>query len=165
MDKCWGERLYLEVTGHSFVAARPNRKQTLGPCTGKRAFVDVLAARLESAIDVKLVGDEEGLQVVEQLAQTNAAEEAMAVAEEIVSLVDECAAIEGGDFGYGDPVTVAAEAERRIVYFPAFDSDRKFGGYVIFAVGSRVGVLQVVDAVDGDQVARLATEVAAIAAD
>jgi hypothetical protein len=82
-----------------------------------------------------------------------------------VSLVDDCAAIQGGDFGYGDPVTVVSQSDRNVVYFPAFDTDRVYGGYVVFSVGTRVGVIDVSDTATAAQVAALAKEAAEIAAD
>jgi hypothetical protein len=159
------ERLYFDVTGHSFTREDPNPEQTLGPCTGQRTFAAALPTPGVSTIGSRLVGGEDGLHVVEQLAQTGTADEALAAADEIVSAVDECAAISGGDFGYGDPVTVEAAGDRKVVYFPAFDSDRAYGGYVVFAVGPRVGVLEIADAITAKQVAKLATEASAIAGD
>lgn len=159
------ERLYFDVTGHSFTKADPDPKQALGPCTGESLFADALPVQGLTQISSRLLGAEDGLHVIEQLAQMKAPNEARTAADEIVSLVDECAAISGGDFGYGDPVTVVSEADRKVVYFPAYDSDRAFGGYVVFSVGSRVGVIDVADTVSVAQVAKLAEQAATIAGD
>jgi hypothetical protein len=158
------ERLYFDVSGHSFSRVDPDPKQTLGPCTGDRTFTETLPGRGVTTTGSKLVGDG-GLHVIEQLAQTGSAQEAGAAAEQIVSLVKDCAAISGGDFGYGDPVTVVSESSKKVVYFPAFDSDAAGGGYVVFNVGTRVGVVDVADGVGVVPIAHLAKEAATIAAD
>ncbi|WP_020579301.1 hypothetical protein [Actinopolymorpha alba] len=156
------ERLYFDVTGHSFTRVDPDQAQTLGPCTGETTFTDVLPRRGVKRIGSKLVGVD-GPYVVEQLAQTRSTREARATADEIVSLVNECAAVAGGDFGYGDPVTVQSNSSREVVYFPAYDSDAAAGGYVVFSVGARVGVIDVADDVSTAQVAHLAKEAANVA--
>ncbi|MGW5361969.1 hypothetical protein [Actinopolymorpha pittospori] len=156
------ERLYFDVTGHSFTRVAPDPAQTLGPCTGETTFTDVLPRRGVKTIGSKLVGVG-GLNVVEQVAQTRSTGEARATADEIVSLVDQCAAIAGGDFGYGDPVTVQSNSSREVVYFPAYDADAAAGGYVVFSVGTRVGVVDVADDVSTAQVAHLAKEAANVA--
>jgi hypothetical protein len=157
------ERLYFDVTGHSLTRVASNPAQTLGPCTGTTKFADVLPGRGVTRIGSKLVGDG-GLHLVEQVAQTRSTGEARATANEIVTLVDECAAISGGDFGYGDPVTVQSSSSRKVVYFPAYDSDAAAGGYIIFSVGPRVGVIDVTDDVTPAQVTHLAKEAATVAA-
>jgi hypothetical protein len=160
------ERLYYDVTGHSFTRVDPDPAQLLGPCTGDQTFADVLPSRGVTRIGSQLVGEAgSGLHVTEQLAQTRTAREARATAEEIVSLVDECEAIEGGDFGYGAPVTVQLESDREVVYFPAYSSDAAAGGYIVFSVGTRVGVVDVNDQVSTAQVDHLAKEAANIAGD
>ncbi|HEY6739637.1 MAG TPA: hypothetical protein VI076_12395 [Actinopolymorphaceae bacterium] len=156
------ERLYYDVTGRSLTRVDPDPAQTLGPCTGETMFADVLPKQGVTTIGSKLVG-EEAQHAIEQLAQTATAEEARATADEIVRLVDECAAIPGGDFGYGDPETVQYDADRKVVYLPAYDSDAPAGGYIVFAVGNRVGVVDVIDEVGWNEVAHLAKEAAAIA--
>ena len=117
------ERLYFDVTGHSFTKVAAVSRADPRTVHGGEGFADALPVQGLSQISSRLVGKEDGPHVVEQLAQTLAANEARTAADEIVSLVDECAAISGGDFGYGDPVTVVDEAEKKVVYFPAFDSD------------------------------------------
>ncbi|MEI8407728.1 MULTISPECIES: hypothetical protein [unclassified Kribbella] len=156
------ERLYFDVTGHAFTRVALNSAQTLGPCTGTTKFADVLPGRGVTRIGSKLVGDG-GLHVVEQVAQTQSTGEARATAAEIVKLVDECAAVSGGDFGYGDPITVQSSSSRKVVYFPAYDSDAAAGGYIVFSVGTRVGVVDVNDDVTPTQVTHLAKEAASVA--
>lgn len=113
-------------------------------------------------IGSELVGEAgSGRRVVEQVAQTRTAREARATADEIVSLVDVCDAISGGDFGYGAAVTV--DSDVNVVYFPAYDSDAAAGGYIVFSVGTRVGVVEVNDRVSKAQVAHLAKEAANVA--
>ncbi|GAA2755100.1 hypothetical protein [Actinopolymorpha rutila] len=158
------ERLYFDVTDHSFTRADPDPAQTLGPCTGDTTFADVLPSRGVTRIGSKLVDDfTPGHQVVEQVAQTRTAGEARATADRIVTLVDECAGITGGDFGYGAAVTV--ESKLNVTYFPAYDSDAPAGGYIVFSVGTRVGFVDVTDEVTPAQVDHLAKEAANIAAD
>ncbi|GAA0628066.1 hypothetical protein GCM10009547_34600 [Sporichthya brevicatena] len=158
------ERMYFDVTGHSFDRTSLGQNARLGPCTGDSTFADVLPVQGVTRIGTRLTGSD-NRQVTHQLAQTLNAQEARVAANEIVSLVDECAAIQGGDFGYGDPVTVIDEADRKVVYFPAFDSDRVYGGYIVLQVGPRVGVVDVSDTVPADQVEHLAKEAAGIADD
>ncbi|TCO42528.1 hypothetical protein EV646_113150 [Kribbella antiqua] len=157
------ERLYFDVTGHPFDRIAVNPAQSLGPCTGTTKFTDVLPRQGVTRIGSKLDGGG-GLHVVEQVAQTQSTREARATADEIVSLVDECAAISGGDFGYGDPVTVQSSSSRKVVYFPAYDSDAAAGGYIVFSVGTRVGVVDVADGVSPAQVTHLAKEATSVAA-
>jgi hypothetical protein len=156
------ERLYFDVTGHSFTRVDPDPAQTLSACTGETTFAEVLPRRGVTRIGSKLVGDG-GLNVVEQVAQTRSTREARATEDEIVSRVDECAAISGGDFGYGAPVTVQSNSTQEVVYFPAYDADAAAGGYIVFSVGTRVGVIDVTDDVSTTQVAHLAKEAANVA--
>ncbi len=158
------ERMYFDVTGHAFDRTTLGQNARLGPCTGDSTFADVLPVQGVTRIGTRLTGSDNRA-VTHQLAQTLNAQEARVAANEIVSLVDECAAISGGDFGYGDPVTVIDEPDRKVVYFPAFDTDRVYGGYVVLQVGPRVGVVDISDAVPADQVEQLAKEAAGIADD
>ncbi len=98
------------------------------------------------------------------LAQARSAAAARSAASSIVSAVQECPGIQGGDFGYGAPVT-DAQANRQVTYFPGYDSDRRYGGYIVFAAGNRVGVISVADHVGVEKVATLAREAAGIADD
>lgn len=158
------EDRYREVTGHSFTRLEPHPGQTLGPCSDK-TFAEVLPNSGVTTIATRFVGEEDGFQVVEQLAQTESAQEAKATADDIVSIFTECAPLQAGDFGFGGPVTIDARpSDPVVVYFPAFDSDRKWGGYAVFSVGTRVGTLQVADLVDEVKLAQLASEVAGLAA-
>ncbi|MFD2082337.1 hypothetical protein SAMN05421678_10996 [Actinopolymorpha cephalotaxi] len=158
------ERLYFDVTGHSFTRTEPDPAQTLSPCTGEKKFSDVLPSSGVTRISSQLVDPfHTGHQVVEQVAQTRTAREARATADRIVTLVDECAAISGGDFGYGAAVTV--ESKLNVTYFPAYDSDTPAGGYIVFSVGTRVGFVDVADNVTEAEVDHLAKEAANIAAD
>ncbi len=159
------ERLYYDVTGHSFsrVPVINDPHEPLGPCTGTTAFSDVLPKRGLSQRETILAGSDV-TRVTELVAQTRSTRLARGAADHIVALVDECSGIQGGDFGYGDPVTVQADANRTVVYFPGYDSDRRYGGYVVFSVGTRVGVINVADQVGPRKVAHLAQEAAGIAA-
>ncbi|MGW0231183.1 hypothetical protein ACWDWO_22975 [Actinopolymorpha singaporensis] len=158
------ERLYYDVTGHSFTRVDPDPAEKLGPCTGDQTFADVLPSRGVTRIGSELVGEAgSGRRVVEQVAQTRTAREARATADEIVSLVDVCDGISGGDFGYGAAVTV--ESDANVTYFPAYDSDTAAGGYIVFSVGTRVGVVDVTDHVTPAEVDHLAKEAANIARD
>lgn len=155
------ERLYYDITGHSFTAAAQPSFLPLGPCTGDLEMGDVTGddvVRLDTQLDGR-----DGRQVIEQLAETSTPNLAASAAETIVSLVEECEAIHGGDFGYGDPVLVSSEPHHMVWYFPAFDSDRTSGGYAVFNVGTRVGILDVNDAIGEKKVALLAKEAARIA--
>ncbi|WP_262852881.1 hypothetical protein [Mumia quercus] len=157
------ERLYYDVTGHSFTAAAQPSFLPLGPCTGDLEMGDVTGddvTRLDTQLDGR-----GGRQVIEQLAETDTPNLAATAAETIVTLVEECEAIQGGDFGYGDPVLVSSEPHHMVWYFPAYDSDRVAGGYAVFNVGTRVGVLDVNDAVGEKKVGLLAKEAARLAGD
>ncbi|MFD1827578.1 MULTISPECIES: hypothetical protein [Mumia] len=156
------ERLYYDVTRHSFTQEQTSFLP-LGPCTGDLELGDAIGDDV-TRIDAKLVGAG-GRYVIEQLAETDTPNLAAQAAETIVTLVDECEAIQGGDFGYGDPVLVSSEPHHMIWYFPAFDSDSVAGGYAVFNVGKRVGVLEVNDAVGEKKVELLAKEAARIAGD
>ncbi|WP_019875796.1 hypothetical protein [Sporichthya polymorpha] len=158
------ERMYFDVTGHAFDRTTLGQSARLGPCTGDSTFADVLPVQGVTRIGTRLTGSDNRA-VTHQLAQALNAQEARVAANEIVSLVDECAAISGGDFGYGDPVTVIDEPDRKVVYFPAFDTDRVYGGYVVLQVGPRVGVVDISDTVPADQVEQIAKEAAGIADD
>lgn len=158
------ERMYFDVTGHAFDRTALGQNARLGPCTGDSTFADALPVQGVTRIGTRLTGSDNRA-VTHQLAQTLNAQEARVAADEIVSLVDECAAIQGGDFGYGDPVTVIDEQDRKVVYFPAFDTDRVYGGYVVLQVGPRVGIVDISDTVPADQVEHLAKEAAGIADD
>lgn len=155
------ERLYFDVTGHSFSSVKPARDQVLSACTGDRTFADSLPRKGVTTLSSTLVA-EGGRKVVNQVAQTASAGEARAAAEEIVTLVVNCPAISGGDFGYGDPVTVLSDAKREIIYLPAFDSDQAAGGYIVVQVGNRVSVVDVNDGISAEQVEHLARETASI---
>ncbi len=158
------ERLYYDVTGHSFrVVSDVDPQEPLGPCTGDTTFDDVLPSRGLDVIGTVLAGSDV-TRVTELLAQARTPAAARSAASDIVSAVDECPAIQGGDFGYGSPVTVA-DATQQVTYFPGYDSDRRYGGYIVFAVGNRVGVVSVADRIGPEKVASLAREAAGIAAD
>jgi hypothetical protein len=157
------ERLYYDVTGHSLrIVGAIGPHDPLGPCTGDTTFDDVLPGGVDTTGTVLAGG--EATRVSELVAQTRTPAAARAVASDIVSAVDDCPAIQGGDFGYGAPVTVA-DAAQQVTYFPAYDSDRRYGGYIVFAVGNRAGVVSVSDEIGPEKVATLAREAAAIAAD
>jgi hypothetical protein len=154
------ERLYYDVTRHSFTRKKASFLP-LGPCTGDLQMGDVTGDDV-TRLDTVLAGSG-GREVVEQLAETNTPNLAAQAADTIVTLVEECEAIEGGDFGYGDPVLVSSEPHHMVWYFPAFDSDSAAGGYAVFNVGTRVGVLEVNDTVGQKKVALLAKEAARLA--
>ena len=152
------------MTGHSFTRVAPDPAQTLSACTADTKFSDVLPSRGVTRSGSKLVDTfRTGHQVVEQIAQTRTAKEARATADKIVSLVDKCSALSGGDFGYGAAVTV--ESDLNVTYFPAYDSDASAGGYIVFSVGTRVGFIDVADSVTPAEVDHLAKEAANIADD
>ncbi|KAA1420708.1 hypothetical protein FE697_017370 [Mumia zhuanghuii] len=153
--------VYFDITGHHFTRKKRVPWLVLGPCTGDLQMGDVVADDV-TRIDGRLVGGGDR-HVTEQLAETDSPELAAEAADSIVTLVEECDAIQGGDFGYGDPVLVSSEPHHMVWYFPAFDSDQVAGGYVVFNVGTRVGVVEVNDAVGDDAVAQLATQAARIA--
>ncbi len=156
------ERLYYDVTGHSFShVSGIDRQEPLGPCTGDTTFDDVLPSRGLKTIGTILAGNDV-TRVTEVLAQAQTPAAAKAAAASIVSAVEECPAIQGGDFGYGAPVTEAQEG-RQVSYFPGYDSDRRYGGYIVFAVGNRVGVISVADTVGPEKMSSLAREAAGIA--
>ena len=159
------ERLYHDVTGHSLskVPATADPHAQLGPCTGTTTFADVLPRRGLTQRETILAGSDV-TRMTELVAQTRSAKLARAAAARIVTLVDECAGIQGGDFGYGAPVTVASDAHRKVVYFPGYDSDRRYGGYVVFWAKNRAGVVSVADEVGPQVVDHLAEEAATIAA-
>jgi hypothetical protein len=158
------ERLYYDVTGHSFsvvpLVNDPNER--LGPCTGDTTFSDVLPGKGLKQLETILAGSDV-LRVTELMAQTRSAVKARAAADDIVAMVERCPGIQGGDFGYGDPVVVQSDANRKVVYFAGYDSDRHYGGYIVFSVGTRVGVVSVADHVGAQKVAHLAMEAAGIA--
>lgn len=157
------ERVYADLSGSSFTRVDPDPRQPLGVCFDD-TFSDVLPDRSVPTIEASFVGDEDGLRIVEQLAQVGSAQQATATADEIVSRVGACNdAIQGGDFGYAGPDTIVSEPDRKIVYFRAFNSDRAFGGFVVFSVGTRVGVLLVADTVGEGLVIRVADKAATIA--
>ena len=158
------ERLYHDVTGHdlSLVDEVQDSHERLGPCTGETTFADVLPARGLSQLEAILAGSDV-TRVTEIVAQTSSSAAARRAADRIVAMVQDCPAITGGDFGYGDPVAVPSDDAESLVYFPGYDSDRRYGGYIVFSVGNRVGVVSVADAVGPGKVRHLATEVAGIA--
>ncbi len=160
------QRLYYDVTGHSFSVPVPTmdnpQDEPLGPCTGQTTFADVLPTKGVEQLGTVLAGSDV-TRVTEILAQTRSSAKARAAADEIVTMVGECPAIQGGDFGYGDPVTVHSDADRKVVYFPGYDSDRRYGGYIVFSVGNRVGVVSVSDLLGEQKVSHLASEAAGIA--
>ena len=159
------ERLYYDVTGRSLsrVPLQQDPNELLGACTGDLRFSDVLpSSGLTQREGILAASDV--LRVTELMAQTTSAARARSAAEKIVATVKRCPGIQGGDFGYGDPQTVRSDAKQEVVFFPGYDSDRRFGGYIVFAVGNRVGVVDVADRIGPDEVAHLATEAAMIAA-
>ncbi len=158
------ERLYHDVTGHSFSVAPEvqSAKERLGPCTGDMRFSDVLPPQGLTQLETILAGSDV-LRVTELLAQTRSVDSARAAADHIVAEVDRCPGIQGGDFGYGDPVTLQSDANGTVVYFAGYDSDRQHGGYIVFSVGTRVGVISVADEIGARKVAHLAREAATIA--
>lgn len=158
------ERLYYDVTGHSFstTSGVDGAREPLGPCTGDTTFSDVLPKRGFRQLGTILAGSDV-TRVTELLAQTRSPKRARSAAEDIVTMVERCPGVQGGDFGYGDPVTVHSDTHRQAVYFPGYDSDRRYGGYIVFSVGTRVGVVSVADHVDAQQVGHLAKEASKIA--
>ncbi|MGH1564681.1 hypothetical protein [Mumia sp. DW29H23] len=156
-----GEAVYFDITGHHVKRPKQVPWLTLGPCTGDLEMGDVVGDDV-TRLDGRLAG-EGGRHVIEQLAETSTPNLASQAADAIVTLVQQCDAIQGGDFGYGDPVLVSSEPHHMIWYFPAFDSDQAAGGYVVFTTGARVGVVEVNDAVDEDAVRQLAQQAARIA--
>jgi hypothetical protein len=160
------ERLYHDVTGHSFslvpIVDDPNER--LGACTGDKGFSDFLPSRNLPQLETILAGSDV-LRVTEQIVQTGSASTARTAADRLVAMVRSCPGVQGGDFGYGAPVVVESGTRREVVYFPGFDGDRRHGGYIVFSVGTRVGVIDVADRVGEQQVAHLAREAAGIADD
>lgn len=157
------ERAYHDATGRDFTLA-PRAGKLLGPCTGDVTFADALPRRLVSTRSIQLDGPD-GAQVIEHMAQTSSVSEARTAATEIIAEVKKCVGIQGGDFGYGDPVTVGSDDDSELVYFPAYDSDRAFGGYIVIQTGHRVGVVDVRDAISVPKLvalAKLAAEIAAV---
>jgi hypothetical protein len=160
------ERLYHDVTGHSFtlVPLVDDPNERLGACTGDKGFSDFLPSRNLPQLETILAGSDV-LRVTEQIVQTGSASSARTARARIVAMVRSCPGIQGGDFGYGAPVVVQSGASREVVYFPGYDGDRRHGGYIVFSVGTRVGVVDVADRVSEQQVAHLAREAAGIADD
>lgn len=157
------ERAYHDATGHDFTLAK-RASDLLGPCTGDTTFAEALPRKLVTTRSIQLDGPD-GERVVEHMAQTASASEARTAATEIIAEVKECYGIQGGDFGYGDPVTVSSDDDGELVYFPAYDTDRPYGGYIVTQTGARVGVVDVGDAISASKLvglAKLAAEIAAV---
>ena len=156
------ERAYHDATGHDFSLA-PTASDLLGPCTGDVTWAEALPRQFVTTRSVQLEGAD-GRRVVQHLAQVRSASEARTAAQEIIAEVEDCAAIQGGDFGYADPVTVSADDDAEVVYFPAFDSDQESGGYIVLQTGTRVSVIDVSDDISPAQLNRLAALAVEIAA-
>lgn len=156
------ERAYHDATGHDLtLAARASDR--LGPCTGDVTFADALPRQSVTIRSIQLDGPD-GERVVQHLAQVASAAEARTAATEIITEAKACYAIQGGDFGYGDPVTISSDDTSELVSFPAYDSDRAYGGYIVLQTGARVGVIDVSDALSVSKLVKLAELAAEIAA-
>lgn len=156
------ERAYHDATGHDFTLAS-RASNLLGPCTGETTFADALPRQGVTTLSIQLDGPD-AAEVIEHMAQTDSASEARSAAIEIVAEVQQCHAIQGGDFGYGDPVTEHSDKDSLLVYFPGYSSDTAAGGYIVIQTGARVGVIDVRDTISRAKLAALATLAAEIAA-
>ena len=155
--------LYRQVTGNRIIHADAGMFR-LSACTGSRTF-ESLTASATDRIAQSFSNEADGF-IVEQIAQSASSAKAQESAGLIIGLVDACESTQGGDFGYGDPVTLGSgDPDSRIVYFPAYDSDRAdMGGYVVFQVGKRVGYLDINAPITADELSQLAVDARDLAA-
>lgn len=156
------ERAYHDATGHDLtLAARADDLHI--PCGNDLTLADMLPRQSVTIRSIQLDGPHEE-RVVQQLAQVASAAEARTAATEIITETQDCLVNQGGDFGYGDPVTISSDDTSELVYFPAYDSDRAYGGYIVLQTGARVGVIDVSDALSVSKLVKLAKLAAEIAA-
>lgn len=156
-DNLLTPQAYQKVTGRARPQAKRADEELNGVCD-RTTFTQALPDRSAPTASVQL-GDRRDRFVLEHVAEASSPEEARSAAKEIIALTRACSDdIQGGDFGYSQPITLRSSATQLIVYFITFDSDQPDqGGYLVFQTGARVGVINVNDQVSVATLKQLGT--------